>query len=71
MRRFGGQRPPECHISSMRTTFLDDRALDLCSFVGVLVGMGLLIPSFLFPNLGALTLPAFAILLPSLLFAAR
>lgn len=56
---------------TMRTSLLDDRTLDLCAFVGVLLGMGLLIPSFLLPSLSALTVPSFAILLPSLLFAAR
>ena len=55
----------------MRTTPFDDRTLDLCAFVGVLLGMGLLIPSFLIPSMAPLMLPSFAILVPSLLFAAR
>ena len=45
--------------------------LDASALVGILVGFGMLLPSFFVPELHMLAVPAFAILVPSVLFGMR
>lgn len=55
----------------MRHANGNDRVLDLSSFVGMMAGMGLLFPAYFVPEMRFLALPAFVVLLPSLLYGMR
>ena len=57
-------------ISSLRS-FPSERTLEASALLGILAGLGMLIPAFLVPEIGFLALPALLLLLPSLLFALR
>ncbi len=48
-----------------------ERAIDATAFAGMLGGVTLLMGSFVVPDLSGMTLPAFLVLVPSILFAAR
>lgn len=49
----------------------EERLVDASALVGIAVGMGLLLPAFVAPEMGLLAVPAFLVLLPSLLFGMR
>ncbi|MCG8589596.1 MAG: hypothetical protein MJE66_09920 [Proteobacteria bacterium] len=49
----------------------DHRALDATSLLGIVVGVGALVPAALVPELSALALLGFVVLVPSLLFGMR
>lgn len=55
----------------MKAIAVSQRALDASTLLGVAAGIGLLIPAFVVPGLGSLALPAFVVLVPSLLLALR
>jgi hypothetical protein len=55
----------------MRLTNGTQRTLDVSSFVGVAVGIGLLIPSFMVAELAFLAAPASALLVLGLMFESR
>ena len=46
-------------------------ALGASSLVGIVAGVGLLVPAAFVPGIEALALPAFLVLLPSLLYTLR
>jgi len=49
----------------------DERVLEISSLVGIMGGVGLMLPAFFVAELAFLALPAFAILVPSLLYGTR
>ena len=55
----------------MRMSLHRNQTLDVSSVVGMVAGMGLLLPAYVVPDLWFLALPAFLILVPSLLFGMR
>jgi hypothetical protein len=52
-------------------TDINSRALDVTSLVGILAGFGMLVPAIFVPELRFLSVPAFVVLLPSLLIGTR
>jgi hypothetical protein len=63
----------ECRRIATVTHLANDThpLLGASSLLGIVAGFGLLVPSALVPGLEALALPAFLILLPSLLYSLR
>lgn len=45
--------------------------LDASALIGIVAGFAMLLPAFFVPELRFLALPAFVVLVPSLLFGAR
>ena len=48
-----------------------DQVLDVSALVGIVAGTGLMIPAFFMPGMGALAVPAFVLLLASMLWGTR
>ena len=58
-------------MTTMRKPLDYERLADASSLLGVLAGMGLLLPAVLVPELRFLLVPAFGLLIPSLLIVSR
>jgi hypothetical protein len=52
-------------------TFQSDQILDVSALLGIVAAMGLLVPAFFVPGMGALAVPAFVVLLISMLCGTR
>jgi len=48
-----------------------DQALDITALVGIVAAMGLMVPAFFVPGMGMLAVPAFVVLLASMLCGTR
>lgn len=48
-----------------------NRLLDASSLLGIVAGMGLMLPAFFVAELAFLAAPAFAVLVPSVLYGTR
>lgn len=55
----------------MRISTHSEQVRDATSLVGIGAGLALLLPAFLVPDLMILAIPAFGILIPSLLYCTR
>lgn len=53
------------------STTLGSQAPDASAFVGILAGIGMLLSAFLVADMHLLAVPAFAVLVPSLLYELR
>jgi len=52
-------------------TIHSDQILDVSALAGIVAAIGLMIPAFFLPDLGILAVPAFVLLLASLLCGTR
>lgn len=55
----------------MKIASRSDRVLEATSLVGIVAGIGALLPAFFMPEMGFLVAPAFVVLLSGLLYGMR